>query len=243
MSEQAISLNAHHIRLYRGVFYNHDFLYFASSDVDGVAVTYPIIHNYALSYAVSQRTYGISQGGMAYYALDREQELRSLPVYTTPASPLHPPKTRTFTISAFDDLRAASTSIKTVNSPTVGQIEVLDICYRTKATQQSGFLFYAFVVDPHYHLPGVFRLGKKGASIRATWEEIKNPVAKRQPYPVQLAHPVNPMDVQGELDAYQLLPMRPHLLLTQAWIKNEWVIWADHQAIHFPKLLQQAIAQ
>ena len=79
-----LDLNAQGIRLYAGRFYNHDYLWFSSFEISKTAATLPLIHNYALSYAISGYSYGVyTVGKPPRYA----EDLNDMPAYATPARP------------------------------------------------------------------------------------------------------------------------------------------------------------
>lgn len=82
MSER-LDLNAQGIRLYAGRLYHHDFLWFSSFEISKTAATFPLIHNYALSYAVSGYSHGVYRGSTPRYA----EDLNAMPAYATPARP------------------------------------------------------------------------------------------------------------------------------------------------------------
>ena len=48
---EPIRLADHGVRLFAGRLYNHDYLWFSSTEISKVSTTLPVIHNYALTYA------------------------------------------------------------------------------------------------------------------------------------------------------------------------------------------------
>lgn len=84
----SIPLGEHGIRLYVGRVYNHDYLWFSSNEISKLSATQPVLHNYALSYALSQRSWGVCVGSVPRYLEDEEGEFGSMPVYATPAETL-----------------------------------------------------------------------------------------------------------------------------------------------------------
>src|SRR5262245_43906499 len=76
-----VDLSAQGIRLYAGHLYNHDYLWFSSFEISKTAATLPLIHNYALTYALCGYSYGIYTGSTPRYA----EDLNAMQAYATPA--------------------------------------------------------------------------------------------------------------------------------------------------------------
>lgn len=228
-----IDLNQSGIRLYAVRLYNHDYLWFSSFEISKTAGTAPAIHGYALSYAVSNYSYGVYfKGGPRY-----EEDLASMPAYATPARPNGMPSSTRFTQNAINSvtLRTDDVRMRGINTPALGYRLVLDPVWRIVEGDRdtSGFSFYVFA-KADYHLPSVVRLGKKGCPVRLDSTEIGNPMAVQSQNVVQPTHAVNPLDIQGDIKAYQPLPMPPHLILKVADIQNDWFVFSGPHVIHVP---------
>jgi hypothetical protein len=50
-----------------------------------------------------------------------------------------------------------------------------------------------------------------------------------------VSHLVNPLDVAGEILAYDPIAIPPHLLLRSAVIRNDWFIRSGWEQIHVPQ--------
>ena len=61
------------IRLFVGRLYNHDYLWFSSTEISKVSATLPVLHNYALCYALSGYERGVALGSIPTY---RSEERR-----------------------------------------------------------------------------------------------------------------------------------------------------------------------
>lgn len=231
-----LDLNAEGIRLYAGRFYNHDYLWFSSFEISKTAATSPLIHNYALSYAISGYSYGIYIGSTPRY----NEDLASMPAYATPARPLGPVSRTRFTQNAVN-----SRSLRTddaprgSNSPSLGWRLVLDPLWRSVGAFEvsQGFSFYLFARDG-FRPPSVVRLGKKGCPIRFEWEEISPAVAVYTSEATCPTHAVNPLDVQGEIVSYDPLPIPPHLIFRVAEIRNDWFVFSRNAIVHVPRRFQ-----
>lgn len=237
MSER-LDLNAQGIHLYAGSLYNHDYLWFSSFEISKTAATLPLIHNYALSYAISGYSYGVYVGNTPRY----DEDLNAMPAYATPARPQGSVASTRFTQNAVN-----SRSLRTddaprgSNSPSLGWRLVLDPIWRSAASDSTipGFTFYLFARDS-FSPPGVIRLGKKGCPVRLEWEEIAPAVAVLTDRPVRPTHAVNPLDVQGEILSYDPLLIPPHLIFRVVEIRNDWFVFSGEHKVHVPRRLTSA---
>lgn len=237
MSER-LDLNAKGIRLYAGRLYNHDYLWFSSFEISKTAATLPLIHNYALSYALSGYSYGISVGSTPRYT----QDLEAMPAYATPARPQGSIARTRFTQNAVNSRTLRTDDApRGSNSPALGWRLVLDPVWRTNAAESDvpGFVFYVFARSP-FHLPAVVRLGKKGCPVRLEWQEVTPAVAVFTDSVVRPTHAVNPLDIQGEIISYDPLPIPPHLIFRVAEIRNDWFVFSEEHSVHLPRRFSAA---
>jgi len=230
VSEQ-IELNGLGVRLYAVRLYNHDFLWFSSFEISKRASTAPLIHNFALSYAVSGYTYGIYGEGRPRYA----EDLRAMPAYATPALPEGVVRWTQFTQNAINSVTLRTEGPKGINSPALGWRVVLDPVWQGTG----GFRFYVFTRGG-FEGPRVMRLGKKGCPVRLEWDEIPEPVAVFTDRVTRPTHAVNPLDVQGEIVAYEPVAIPPHLILRVADIERDWFVFREKHRIHIPRRFTDA---
>ncbi len=233
-----LDLNVQGIRLYAGRLYNHDYLWFSSFEISKTAATFPLIHNYALSYALSGYSYGVYVGNTPRYA----EDLDAMPAYATPARPQGSVARTRFTQNAINSRTLRTDDApKGTNSPAIGWRLVLDPIWRdgTPQADSAGFMFYLFT-RADYHPPSVVRLGKKGCPIRLEWEEITPTAAIFTTEPTRPTHAVNPLDIQGEVISYDPLPIPPHLIFRVAEIRNDWFVFAGEHRVHVPRRLTSA---
>jgi CRISPR type I-D-associated protein Csc1 len=230
-----LDLNAQGIRLYAGRFYNHDYLWFSSFEISKTAATLPLIHSYALSYAISGYSYGMYVGNTPRYA----EDLEAMPAYATPARPQGPVARTRFTQNAVNSCTLRTDDApRGSNSPGLGWRLVLDPVWRTGTVQEdtAGFTFYLFARGS-FRPPPVVRLGKKGCPIRFEWEEITAPVAVFIETPVRPTHALNPLDIQGEILSYEPLSIPPHLVFRSAELRKDWFVFSGEHRVHVPKRL------
>jgi CRISPR-associated protein Csc1 len=233
-----VDLSAQGIRLYAGRLYNHDYLWFSSFEISKTAATLPLIHNYALSYALCGYSYGIYTGNRPRYA----EDLNVMQAYATPARPQALSARTRITQNAVNSRTLRTDDApRGSNSPALGWRLVLDPVWHndTEAGDLSGFSFYLFA-RASFRPPSVVRLGKKGCPVRLDWEEITGAVAIFADNAVRPTHAVNPLDVQGEIISYEPLPIPPHLIFRRAEIQKDWFVFAGEHRVHVPRRMTQS---
>ena len=229
----SLDLSAQGIRLYAGRLYNHDYLWFSSFEISKTAATLPLIHNYALSYALTGYSYGVYHGNTPRYDAD----LSAMLAYATPARPEGSVARTRFTQNAVNSRTLRTDDApRGSNSPALGWRLVLDPVWRAANYPggQPGFSFYLFARDP-FRLPAVVRLGKKGCPVRLQWEEIAPAMAVFTSEPIRPTHAVNPLDVQGAIVSYEPLAIPPHMVLRVADIQNDWFVFGGEHSVHLPR--------
>lgn len=230
--EKPIHLQEHGIRLFTCRLFNHDYLWFSSYEISKRSVTLPIIHNYALSYSFSDMSYGVCHTTAPRY----EADLALMPLYCTPALSTMWNRTRV-TYNAVNDCSLRTDDApRGVNSPDLGWRNYIDPVYPTdvRDARSLGFGCYVFTFDGSVP-KGVTRVGKKGAVVRVLREELVAPVAVFRMESVRPGHPINPLDVAGEIGAYDPVNIPPHLLLRVAEVRNDWFVFSEGHVVHVPK--------
>ncbi len=226
------------VRVFAGCLYNHDYLWFSSNEISKTSTTIPFLHNYALSYALSQYERGVAIGSKPTYALDLEQ----MPLYATPASIVHAERT-TITFNALDSITMRTDIKPAVNTPDIGKRVYLNPIFERQEIEKpdKGYQFYVFTFDNAVPR-AVFRLGKKGCAMRVRWTELEWAKAVWRDMPVRPTHPVNPLDVSGKIVRFDPVMIPPHLLMRVADIQNDWFIFRGSQhVVHIPKRVAQRI--
>jgi len=233
--KQAIRLWERGVRLFAGRLYNHDYLWFSSHEISKVSTTQPYLHNYALCYAMSQRSYRLCVGSMPKYVEDAEGEFEAMPLYATPAHASRVQRTA-LTFNALDDLTLTTGASKAMNTPNIGKRVYLDLLWEQLDTARPklGYEFYVFTFDG-YALPSAFRLGKKGAPVRVRWQELPNALALFRESAERPTHVINPVDISGHAVSYDPVALPPHLLLRTATIEQDWFVFSDRHAVQVPK--------
>lgn len=220
------------MRLFFGRLYNHDYLWFSSTEISKVSATLPVLHNYALCYALAHYDRGVAVGSTPTYAEDFAQ----MPLYATPAqTDMFTPRTAV-TFNALDSITLRTDLKPNVNTPDLGKRIYLDPLFerREEEKPRQGYVFYLFTFD-RSQPRSVTRLGKKGCPVRVRWEEIEWAKAVFSETPKRPTHIVNPLDVSGQLLRYEPIALPPHLLLRSAEITQDWFIERGPHTIHVPK--------
>jgi CRISPR-associated protein Csc1 len=246
MSE-GVKLADHGICLWQGRLANHDFLWFATSDLNATACTWPILHNYALTYAICQYSHAAYTGYRPKY----DDDLNHMQAYALPSYNPLSGRTR-LTHNAIDDVTQRTDTIvgggekatpARFNTPKLGRrICLTPVMDRTNsvphvAQRNVGFEVYAFTWDD-FRPPSVFRLGKKGCPIRVTWQEAQDARARIPDGEFSPTHPLNPRDLMrhGSVVSFYPAIMPPHLLYTEARLQGEWAVpLAQGRWVHVPR--------
>ena len=222
------------VRLFVGRLYNHDYLWFSSTEISKVSATLPVLHNYALCYALSGYERGVVVGSVPTYADD----LAQMALYATPAQAERLVKRTKVTFNALDSVTLRTDLKPNVNSPDYGWRIYLDPLFESTvdAKPRLGYTFYAFTFD-RSQPRSVIRLGKKGCPVRVRWEEIEWAQAEFSATSRTPSHVVNPLDVSGQVLRYEPVALPPHLLLRSAEISEDWFITRGPHLIHVPKVV------
>ncbi len=231
-----LDLNQQGVRLFSGRLYNHDYLWFSSTEIGQVSTTLPILHNYALSYALSGFAWALSPSLPQYQADLAQMRLYALPTELR-VSDASIARTA-ITYNAIDSVTLRTDIGPNVNTPNLGKRIYLDPVFESPDHEDQGYPIFVFVFEGGTP-PAVFRLGKKGAAIRARWHEIEHPHAEFREDTQPVSHLVNPLDVAGDLVRFEQVTIPPHLLLRSAAITRDWFIRAGRDTVHLPRSVRE----
>lgn len=228
---QSIRLADHSVRLFYGVLEAHDFLWFASYDVSGLSTTEVVVHNYALTYALSRFERGIVfEQGPTY-----QDDLAQMPLYTTPADLLV--EDNPFAGKVKLTWNALDTCTQRTQDPDYIKYNTPMIGRRIVVAPLTRFDFYVFALNGDQP-PAAIRLGKKRSPCRVRYTEIPKPVAHRASDTFAPSHLVNPLDVEGKVEAFNVVNIPPHLLLRNARLREDYVVnhkeGRAYHVIHVP---------
>ncbi len=223
------------IRLFACRLYNHDYLWFSSFEISKLSATLPVLHNYALSYSLADFSYGVYLGSKPNYT----EDLKRFRLYATPGLCETSSRSR-ITYNAVDskalitDTKKARKGLRGINTPDLGRrVYVNPQWEETAGRGRKGFLCYVFTFDGSVP-KGLTRLGKKGTAFRVRWEEIESPMALFKEDATRPSHPVNPLDISGNVIAYDPIMLPPHMLFRTAEITQDWFVFSGRHRVHVP---------
>jgi len=227
-----INLSEYNVQIFYGCLFLHDFLWFSSSEISRISTTIPVIHNYALTYAINQYSYATYKGNTPRYF----EDLEKFPCYSTPARSFAS-RRESIMYNAIDDLRQTpGRDTDKRNSPKYGYKIVVVPEFATQSGKENptAFKFYLFTFN-NFKPPSVIRLGKKNTPARIYWEQIQNSVAHFSSDKKSPSHPVNPFDVNGEITEGVISKIPPHSFYRYASIKDDWFVVEKKHTIQIPK--------
>ena len=233
-----IRLADHGIRLFYAVLEAHDFLWFSSYDVSTVSSTEAVVHNYALSYALSRFERGVVLAQKPSY----EEDLAQMPFYATPADLLL--RGNPFAGKVKQTWNALDTRTQQTQDPDFKKRNTPMIGTRIVIAPMTKFFFYVFTLNGE-RPPGAIRLGKKRAPCRVHYDEITKAVARYNDRTFTPSHLINPLDVRGDVEIFNPINIPPHLLLRNARLRNDHVVTHRekhaYHTIHMPQRILKEI--
>jgi CRISPR-associated protein Csc1 len=241
MMQPKIRLVDHGIRLFHAVLETHDFLWFSSYDVSTVSSTEVVVHNYALTYALSRFERGVVTKQTPTYG----EDLARMPFYATPANLLL--RDNPFAGKVKQTWNALDTRTQQTQDPEFNKEKKLNtpmLGTRVVIAPMTRFSFYVFTLEGQSP-PGAIRLGKKRVPCRVHYTEITKPVAHYRTRTFAPSHLINPLDVQGNVETFNPINIPPHLLLRQARLCDDYVVTRKQKRtyhnVHVPGRILQRV--
>lgn len=225
----AIRLRYPNLKVFYVKIFPHDFLWFASFDSGAISITEPVVHNYALSYAISNFNRVLANTAIPTY----EEDLEVMNWYTCPAKAIR--SARTALMWNAIDTKTQTTedpAFEKANTPKFGTRHVL---VPWPATVFETYIFSKTGQKP----PRVIRLGKKRAPCVLESEEL-NLQGFREMKVAKPTHLVNPLDTNGTLESYRIVTIMPSLLVDEAVILDAVVFKDRKHWVLIPKRLLEA---
>lgn len=216
-----VNLLKHNIQIFYGCLFLHDFLWYSSSEISRISTTIPVIHNYALTYAINQFSYATYQGNTPRYL----EDLSKFPCYATPARSFAS-RRESIMYNAIDDLRQTpGRDTDKYNSPKYGYKTVIipEFACQSEKENPTAFKFYLFTFGD-FKPPSIIRLGKKNTPGRIYWERIENSVAQFSEDEKTPSHSVNPFDINGKITGGVISKIPPHFFYRYLSIKKDWFV-------------------
>jgi CRISPR-associated protein Csc1 len=230
--------NLHGVRVLRLTLRLDDYLWFASYEWGKEIETAPVLHSYALSFALSGREKVIATGGVPDY----EADLAEIDVYCTPArlildrSP-SPRRRAVLTYNSVENPTLLTESKRLAggksNDPKFGRRQVLVPGLR--------FDLVAFV-RRDCPLPRVFRLGKKRSPVVIEDAQEITGRANSVEEPRVPSHAINPLDVTGQVLSCVPRVLPPHMVYETAEIRDDVFISTPTGPVHVPERVRRWIS-
>jgi CRISPR type I-D-associated protein Csc1 len=209
-----------------------DYLWFASLEWGNDNETSPMIHGYALSFALSGQERAFAIGGVPSY----EEDLLALDVYATPARLVDERRSRGLrAVLTFNSIDGPTllTSVPRIaegkaNDPKFGRRQVLLPGLR--------FEFVAFTRGSAV-IPRVFRLGKKRSPVVVEeCHEVGGSTFRGNAVP---SHAINPRDVSSSVTECIVHSIPPHLVYDRAAIEDDEFVRDGQRVIHVPERVRR----
>ena len=195
-----------------------DFLWFVSREFNTLTNMQPVIHNYALSFALGQSFIIVATDNVPNYSF-----LETLDNYATPAAPVEPPEFATHTYNSVCSKTNLTQS--SFNIPALG---------KNRKISPSSTEFRFIVFSKNNHIPNYIRIGKKSCIAKVvarklhlleTIDEPKDTIDVEIYYNL---HDISPNDIVTKAD---LLLMYPTPIARSMKIKAPYLVLEDDDNI------------
>ena len=192
----------------------HESLFFATREVGRLYETGRYLHNYALTYALNLAAAPYFHAEQAPRYAAELTPLNEHGVYVTPARPVR----AEYALATF---KYASNAYHVAmekgsrNTPSFGRAKELAV--------DSQFQFAVLSDSQRLRLPRWIRLGLWRSKAALEWEVAE--ARLEEEHREQASLPLNPLDVQGELLAFDLISMPPSSLVDHVVLSSQWWVW------------------
>jgi CRISPR-associated protein Csc1 len=198
----------------------HDTVFYATREMGILYETERYIHNYALSYALFNDSIIRVPYFCASYKPDYPGDLDKLNatgIYVTPARPLH----WDYVLATW---KMAQVTYYRKSERFSGKNYPQNIGRSKELAPGSVFEFFVFSSED-VNLPRWIRLGKwmGKAEVEITWQDQ----LARKSGSFIANHPLNPLDVPGQLSTFDLISMPPVSLVANARLESEYYKMPD----------------
>jgi CRISPR-associated protein Csc1 len=188
----------------------HDTLFYATREMGRLYETGKYLHNYGLTYALGLvPTHYFQASQVPRYATHLEP-LNQQGIYVTPARPLRYD-------FVFHTFKRASTPYYTYQPQTTVNVPLYG---RAKELAPESIFEFFVLSQASLPLPRWVRLGKwmSKAEVQVTWRG--EPAQRTGVFIAN--HPLNPLDVPGTLQAFDIISMPPVSLVNNARLKGTY---------------------
>ncbi len=187
-------------------------LFYASREVGRLYETARYLHNYALTYALGLAVAPYFQRQQAPRYREELAPLNARGIYVTPGRGVNV-RYDLVTFKFADNAHRVRMTPGSTNTPSFG---------RAKEIAVGSQFEFAILSRERLVLPRWVRMGLWRS--KALLECLGEEEAQRAPCSQDVASlPLNPLDVPGDLEIYDLISMPPSSLVENAWVRSEWL--------------------
>lgn len=192
----------------------HESLYFATREVGRLYETGRYLHNYALTYALGLATAPYFSPKQTPHYAEQLSPLNERGIYVTPARGIRI-EYQLVTFKYADNAYHVEMEKGSRNTPSFGRAKEI--------SAGSVFEFVVLSEDETLRLPKWIRLGLWRSKAEVMCVEAE---ARREKHSKARAdYPLNPLDIMGQLVAFDLISMPPASLVDQAVMQTDWWAW------------------
>ena len=189
----------------------HENLYYATREIGRLYETERCLHNYALTYALGFATSSYFQAQQIPHYVADLTPLNERGIYVTAARGLDV-RYSIHTLKYANNLYHVDMEKSRRNTPTFGRAK--------EVTVGSIFEFVVLSEREKLRLPRWIRLGIWRSKTSLSWQECENPARRAGAFTAVL--PLNPLDVLGQMLAFDLLSMPPVSLVQNVHMEGEY---------------------
>ena len=205
----------------------HDSLYFATREIGRLYETEPIIHNYALCYALGL----VDNPTYAYFCREQIPQyeahltpLNQQKIYVTPAHAVHYAASLNTWKYANNNYHVEMEK-NSKNIPSFG---------RNKEIAPESLFEFFLISEQSLQLPRWIRLGKWMSKAKLEVEELTKTRAREDTF--LYPYPLNPLDVMftNQVISYDVVNMPPVSLIRNVTMRGQYYSFSDREEVKIP---------
>lgn len=189
----------------------HENLYYATREVGRLYETGRYLHNYALTYALGFAVAPYFQAQQVPRYMEELTPLNQRGIYVTPARDVNV----RYSLNTFkyaSNLYHVEMEKSSRNTPSFGRAKEISV--------ESKFEFAVLSATEAIQLPRWIRLGLWRSKAEVMWEEFPDLRPRQGAFVSRL--PLNPLDVPGQLQVFDLVSMPPVSLVLNARLEGNY---------------------
>ena len=200
--------------VYTGRLILHESLYFATREIGRLYETGRYLHNYALTYALGLAVAPYFSAEQVPHYAEQLVPLNERGIYVTPARGVRV-EYMLATFKYANNAYHVEMEKGSRNTPSFGRAKELAV--------GSEFEFAVLSAHEVLKLPRWIRLGLWRSKAALAWETAEARLDQARQARASL--PLNPLDTEGDLLAFDLISMPPSSLVDHALMRADWWTW------------------